>query len=445
MKIPDEYKGKFFHHFTHLENIESIITNGLLSTNEKEEKGIKHVDLANENIQQRRHEMEVPCEPKGTIHDYVPFYFTGRNPMLLGVLNRKNIDQPLVVYIAVSIEKLIEDNVIFTDASANTAVLPNFYTNPNDLKQLSWELINSKKWSEKNKDDLHKRMAEVLVKGKMPIDWVDKYYVFNDMAKEEIEKLYKKHGLEKPKISYNEYFYYTKFYFTERSRETLVTGPYFMEHYFNNSQKKVKKKREKSEIQKFNFRTISDAITKIEANFCIIPELKDIYQLQTDNTVHSQSVSDHTLQVVQNLDKFDYYNGLSDSDKNLVKLSAYLHDIGKGPKSKWKNEIQQAYPDHPADSVPMIKRILIEEFEELSEYEIRIICLLVFYHDLIGDILKEPGRSEKELIKLDICKNELNMLIAIALADVSAIKSDWLINLQIKLPNFVKRIKKQIG
>lgn len=443
MNIPAQYKGKYFYHFTHLENIESILENGLLSTNKKNERIIAHIDLANENIQLRRSEMEVPCEPKGTIHDYVPFYFTGRNPMLLGVLNRKNIDQPLVVYIAVSIEKIVEDNVIFTDASANTAIPPNFYTNPDDLKHLSWDLINSKKWSENDKNKLHKRMAEVLIKDNMPINWINAYHVYNDMAKDEIEKLYENHGLEKPKILYNPYFYYTKFYFEDRSGETLITGPYFMEHYFINTQEKVKKKREKAENKDYTFENINDAITKIEKNFCVIPELNDIFELKTDNAVHTQNVSEHTIQVVENLDKSIYFKDLSASDKELVKLSAYLHDIGKGPKSKWKNEIQQAYPDHPADAVPMIKRILIEEFKEILEYEIRVICLLVFYHDLIGDIL-ERGRSEKELLKLNINENELNMLIAITLADVRAINSGWLMNLQLKLPNFVARIKKEI-
>jgi putative nucleotidyltransferase with HDIG domain len=444
MDIPAKYKGKYFYHFTHLENIESILENGLLSTNKKIERKIAHVDLANENIQLRRSEMEVPCEPKGTIHDYVPFYFTSRNPMLLGVLNRKNIDQPLVVYIAVSIEKIVEDNVIFTDASANTTIPPNFYTNPDDLKHLSWDLINSRKWSEKDKNNLHKRMAEVLIMGNMPISWIDAYYVYNEMAKDEIEKLYEKHGIEKPKILYNPLFYYTKFYFEDRSKETLITGPYFMEHYFIKTQKKVKKKREKAENKEYTFENINDAISKIENNFCVIPELNDIFELNTDNKVHTQNVSEHTIQVVENLDKSIYFKDLSGSDKELVKLSAYLHDIGKGPKSKWENEIQQAYPDHPADAVPMIKRILIEEFKEISEYEIRVICLLVFYHDLIGDIL-ERGRSEKELLKLNINENELNMLIAITLADVRAINSGWLMNLQLKLPNFVARIKKEIN
>lgn len=168
--IPAKYANRYFYHFTHMDNLESIIDNGLISTNEKKLRGISHVNVANESIQERRSNTLVPCHPYGSIHDYVPFYFAGTNPMLLSVLNRKNIDQPYVVYIAISINKLKEQNVIFTDASVNTVTPPNFYSDPQDLDMLNWGLIDSKKWGNENKDELHERMAEALVFKKVPLD-----------------------------------------------------------------------------------------------------------------------------------------------------------------------------------------------------------------------------------------------------------------------------------
>jgi len=91
----------------------------------------------------------------------------------------------------------------------------------------------------------------------------------------------------------------------------------------------------------------------------------------------------------------------------------------------------------------MLERILVEDFEKLSEYKIRKICLLVTYHDLVGDTI-ERGRSKKELIDLKITKKELNMLIAISLADISAINPMWNITINRKLPNFVKEILREI-
>ncbi len=55
-------------------DLDSIIKNGLLCTNEKNEKGIKHKNIANMTIQERRAGMDVPVGPGGKVHDYVPFY-----------------------------------------------------------------------------------------------------------------------------------------------------------------------------------------------------------------------------------------------------------------------------------------------------------------------------------------------------------------------------------
>jgi len=447
MKIPNDHRHRCFYHFTHIENIESIVKNGLLSTNEKCAKGIDHINLANEGIQLRRSQMDVQCEPFGTIHDYVPFYFAAVNPMLLGVLNRKNIDQPFVVFIAISIDKLLESDVIFTDASANTVIPPIFYQDPKDLNKLNWELIDSTKWQRGTDDELHSRMAEVLVYKKVPIDWIESYIVYNDMCKKEILRIYKENGYQKPKVSYapfnGRYFYFTKFFMPERKNETLITGPIFLEHYYREAIKTIVDKRVEIDYDSCAFTNIDDALGKIGENFCVIKELDDIFELETANKVHSQNVSDHTLQVVNNLNN-KYFNDLSYKDKKIVKLSAYLHDIGKGPKSKWKDGIQLVYPDHPADAIPMITRILAEEFKVLSYHEIKTICLLVIYHDLIGDIL-EKGRSEKELLSLEISRNEFNMLIALSLADISAINVLWNWTIQEKLEDFVEKIRKEIS
>lgn len=446
MKIPDKYKRQYFYHFTHIENLESIVKNGLLSTNMKNDLGLKHTDVASETIQHRRSEMDVTCVPGGKVHDYVPFYFATTNPMLLGVLNRKNIDQPLIIYCAVSIGKLLENKAIFTDASANTIEPPNFYGNPQDLDKLDWNAINSRKWGSKNDDERHKRMAEVLIHENVPLNWIDSIIVWNKSFKDETVKIYKDNGISPPKISFSpfngEHFFFTKFALG-RPNETLVTGPYFLKLHFEETVKTIIDNRMKTDKENFLFENIEDALDEIVIDFCVIKELDDIYELETENEVHNKNVSDHTKEVVGNLEKNSYYDNLLETDKKIVKLSAYLHDIGKGPKSKWKNGKQNVYPDHPADAIPMLERILIEDFEEFSEYEIRKICLLVAYHDLVCDIL-ERGRSKKELIDLDIDENELNMLIAISLADIQAINIMWYLTIKPKLPEFVKEIKSEI-
>jgi hypothetical protein len=68
-----------------------------------------------------------------------------------------------MIFFAVSIDKLLERNVVFTDASANTDIPPNFYNNPNDLNKLNWNAIDNKAWGNKDDDERHQRMAEILI------------------------------------------------------------------------------------------------------------------------------------------------------------------------------------------------------------------------------------------------------------------------------------------
>lgn len=444
MSIPTPYSGKYFFHFTHLQNLDSIVKHGILSTNKKKELGIEHLDVASESIQERRSSMNVTCAPNGKVHDYVPFYFCSRNPMFLSLVNSKNVDQQMMVFLAFKSERLLADDVVFTDASANTIPPPNFYNDPTDLDKLDWTAIESKKWSPETDDERHKRMAEVLFLEKVPVDSIDSIIVWNDNIKKAVIKIFEDNKITPPDISFEPfkskyYFYFTKFMLGQ-GNDSLITGPYFLQRSYKNAIKTIIEKRtEMNSNAEFLFENIEDAVIKIDDDFCLIPEMKGIFELETKNEIHTENVSDHTWKVVENLESLEYYQNSTEKDKNILKLSAYLHDIGKGPKSRWKDGIQPAYPDHPADAPEMLERILVEDFKEISDYEIKKICILVTYHDLIGEIIGK-GRDIQQLV--DIVENEkiFDMLATLNLADVSAINDSWVFEYN----ENIERIKNEV-
>lgn len=175
----------------------------------------------------------------------------------------------------------------------------------------------------------------------------------------------------------------------------------------------------------YRYKTIGELVEALNQDINCLSEMRDAVKIHQNYYPHNDTVGDHTKKVVAEIRKSDYYINASSQVKNVMLLGAYLHDIGKGPASKWKNgQMKSAYLDHPADAIPMLKRILTEEIESVNDDEIRWLCMLVVYHDIIGDcLLKE---REKQQIA-DIIENEddYDMLTAISIADSTSINDAW--------------------
>lgn len=422
MEFPVNLKGRYAYHFTSIDNLGSIIENGLLCTNLKNNLGISHQNIAERGIQGRRSAMSVPCSDGKFVHDYVPFYFSKRNSMLLGVINKKNIDQIFLIYFAIPIE-IIEKKagVVFSDASANTDIPPNFYNSSslNRLNSLNWDAINRKKWACPSEEYRHQKMAELLVPDSINISEVAYIVVGNSWIKEKVEKVFHTKGVQPPKIQYDVDHYYINFY--TGSNQSIVTGPYFLKYTMESTISEICKSRN---VHK-KYGSIRDALGAIAKNFSSIKELDDIDGLKASYWPHTDDVGTHSRKVAGGLNQFHEYNGLSDEDKEIVLLSAYFHDIGKGPKSRWGHDgMTKADNDHAVKSLPMLKRILTEDIGGLSEESVRKIVTLVTYDDLIGDIVAKD-RNEKQLFDVIKNENELKMMIALSKADMNAINPEW--------------------
>ena len=86
----------------------------------------------------------------------------------------------------------------------------------------------------------------------------------------------------------------------------------------------------------------------------------------------------------------------------------------------------------------MLGRIFSEDFEEIEYRDYRDICLLVAYHDLLGDIIGKE-RSKEELEQLELCDNMLYMLATLSEADICALNESFSENIGEKLQELVER------
>ncbi|WP_336928869.1 DarT ssDNA thymidine ADP-ribosyltransferase family protein [Vibrio cholerae] len=425
MSIPQGLKGRYAYHFTLIDNLESIIDSGFLCTNLKNARGVSHKNIAEQGIQGRRSTMLVPCSGGKFVHDYVPFYFSKKTSMQLSVINKKNVDQPLLLYFAIPIEILEQrEGVVFSDASANTDTPPNFYnlSSANMLESLNWVAIDDKKWGCPTDEYRHQKMAELLIPDSVDISEVSYIVVWNAWIKEEVEKIFLAKGIKPPKIQFDSEHYYINFY--EGGQKSIITGPIFLKMEVDKTISEICR----SACGHKKYESIRASLDAIALNFSSIKELDDIDGLRASYGPHTDDVGTHSRKVAEGLNQLREYNELSEEDKEIVLLSAYLHDIGKGPKSRWGQDgMTRADNDHAVKSLPMLKRILTEDIGGLSEESIRKIVILVTYDDLIGDIVARD-RDENQLVDVIENENDLNMLIALAKADMNSINISWVIS-----------------
>ncbi|OQQ07836.1 hypothetical protein BK411_10785 [Vibrio splendidus] len=421
--IPDEFKGRFAYHFTSVNNLQSIISDGLLCTNSKIKLGIAHENIANNDIQERRSRMEVTCGPTGVVHDYVPFYFAKRTPMLLNIVKSKNIDQIDIIYLAIPIEKIVKENVVFTDASANTEIPPNFYANSKQLENLNWDMIDSWRWSYPCDDERHQKMAEMLAHDRVDITDIAHIVVWNKNFKNHVKDVLKSNNIQGVRVVSDYHDHFKHHYFTDFSkgeRTNIVTGPRWLKRLVKDNINAVIEAKE----EPTKHADLSSLVQAISNNFCCLKELQEIDGLETDNPIHKEDVGKHSRSVADLVKQDTHYNEYSESEQNLLVLSAFLHDIGKGPKTRWQNGIQKVDDDHPRKSLPMLKRILTQEVKGLSKKEIRRIHILVVYDDLVGDIVAN-GRDKHQLFEIVKNKTDVDLLISIGKSDMGAINAKW--------------------
>lgn len=443
MPIPVDHQLRFAYHFTHLDNLPGILKHGLLSPNEQRRRRIKHHSIAEKGIQDRRAEMQVTCGPRGVVHDYVPFYFCKRSRMLLRVVNGKNVDQEELIYFVLPIDMVERRNAVFTDASANTATPPHFFCGGERLDELTWDDIDSQDWNLGDTNAERRRMAELLVRDAVDLTDVTEIIVWDDSVAAEVARQFRAAKKRCPGtfVDDRHYHYYDKWF--AGSADSLVTGPKGVLAEYRRTRQFVEETGQNDHARHQKIRDLLDAL---RGDFGCIHETAEIDGLETDNKEHLEDVGAHTRRVVSNLHASAEFKALSEGDQRITELAAYLHDIGKGPKNRWTRNggKQQTDPDHPVESVKMLRRILTDEIREIKPRTVRVLSMLVCYHDLLGDIAGK-GRHMTQLDPIIKSERDLEMLIALSLADVQALRWDWHAELVAKLPEIRAHVRANLA
>jgi hypothetical protein len=193
MDVPDKV---YLYHLTSVENLPSIIeSGGLCSKNRLVREQASYRNIAYTHIQERRANRTVPCAAGGCLHDYVPFYFGPRSPMLYAV-NEGGVEgyddgQEPLVHLATRVQRIEEAEFAFAFTDRHAVLeYTNFYDEVTELGQVDHSLMYSKYWHDTDRHPQRKerRQAEFLVHDFVPFGLIGAIGVINEEMKEETER-----------------------------------------------------------------------------------------------------------------------------------------------------------------------------------------------------------------------------------------------------------------
>ncbi|WP_345231387.1 DarT ssDNA thymidine ADP-ribosyltransferase family protein [Olivibacter ginsenosidimutans] len=184
----NDFGIEYLYHMTHKSNLENILQYGLLSHNMAHSRGLTKADISDERVNRRR----------DRVHNFVPFYFNPKNPMLY---KRKSMQSEIII-LCVD-RNLLQTDLKFTDGNAASSSTK-FYSNIKDLEKLDWSIINSDYWSDFI-DGKRIRCSEILIPNEVKTDSIKKIFCFNSKTEDYVKN---KVGSFEIAVTVNQDFYF---------------------------------------------------------------------------------------------------------------------------------------------------------------------------------------------------------------------------------------------
>ena len=173
------------YYISHINNLQSILANGILSHDEIAQLDLKYTPIYDANVVSIRKDKSTPA--KLSLWHYANLYFQPRNPMMYSVVHTKQKEN--LVVISASDKILDNPGVFITDGNAANAPTQ-FYSRAEGLKVLrrQWSIIRNEWW---NKEDGSKRkiMSECLVPNRVNSDHINTLYVANGEVANRVKQI----------------------------------------------------------------------------------------------------------------------------------------------------------------------------------------------------------------------------------------------------------------
>lgn len=183
--------------FVHVENLATLIRRGgLHSPNTIPADGLPYRMIHDTDVQRARANVRIECGPRGTIHDYVPFYFGCLSPMMLKLKTGKVIGytegQTPLVYLVSTAQAVVEADIPFAFSDGHgLAAFTDWFDDLARLEEVDWEMVNQRYWTDNvnDMDRQRRKQAEFLVHGMCPWSLIQEIVVLNAAIKDRVQEI----------------------------------------------------------------------------------------------------------------------------------------------------------------------------------------------------------------------------------------------------------------
>jgi hypothetical protein len=204
-------------HITAIPNLVGIAKSRKLFANAVlQKKKMQHENIAYQGAQGKRATKIVAKPPAGYIHDYVPFYFAPRSPMLMAI-NGGRVEncphrQADIAHLVTTVEAIAESELpyVFYDYNA-TLDIATCYSDLKDLDKIDWPLFyeqpcmdgyckywNSRVDIAKYVTRMETRQAEFLVHKNVPLNLISSVGVYSEEKAVEVRKIFEDADIDTP-------------------------------------------------------------------------------------------------------------------------------------------------------------------------------------------------------------------------------------------------------
>jgi len=201
----------------HVDNLPTLLTRGALhAPNCTPNDDLPYRTIHNVSVQVSRHNRPIPCGPRGTCHDYVPFYFGPLSVMLLN-LKTGHVDgykegQAPLIYLTTTVQRVENAacRFVFSDGHG-LATFTNWYDDLAQLDQVDWELVAARYWADQRDDNDRQRrkQAEFLVWQSLDLSLLEGIGVLNEQVKAAVEGVLHRHAnRSQPGVEVRSEWYY---------------------------------------------------------------------------------------------------------------------------------------------------------------------------------------------------------------------------------------------